>query len=54
MNKELIITLAKVAIIAVAVLASPPAGRIDDKSNDLKQRILALAQNLSANDCPLR
>lgn len=50
MNKELIITLAKVAIIAVAVLVgSPSTGHSEDKSSDLKQRILAQAQSLSAD-----
>jgi len=51
MNKEIIITLAKVAIIAAAVLcACPSSGRAEDKANDLKQRILTQAQNAGPDD----
>lgn len=51
MNKEIIITLAKVAIIAVAVLlASTSIGHAEDKAGDLKQRILTLAQNAGPDD----
>jgi hypothetical protein len=51
MNKEIIITLAKIAIIAAAVLfACPSASRADDKANELKQRILAQAQSMGPDD----
>src|ERR1044072_5169804 len=51
MNKEIIITLAKVAIIAAAVFfACPLSGRAEDKTNDLKQRLLTQAQNAGPDD----
>ncbi len=51
MNKEIAIALAKLAIIAAAVLlASASVVHAQDKSNELKQRILAQAQNLGADD----
>jgi hypothetical protein len=51
MNKEIIITLVKVAIIAAAVLfASPSASRAEDKTNELKQRILSQAQSMGPDD----
>jgi hypothetical protein len=50
MNKEIVIALAKVGIIAAAVfLASASTGHSEDKSNELKQRILAQAQAMSAD-----
>ncbi|MFL6590033.1 MAG: hypothetical protein ACJ8M4_07665 [Chthoniobacterales bacterium] len=51
MNKEIVITLAKVAILTGAVLfACPSASRGEDKANELKQRILSQAQNVSPDD----
>jgi hypothetical protein len=51
MNKEITIALAKVIIIAVAVLlASPSRGRAQDKTTELKQRILAQAQSVGPDD----
>ena len=51
MNKEIIITLAKVAIIAGAViLATTASSHAEDKANDLKQRVLAQAQNAGPDD----
>src|SRR5438477_3035619 len=51
MNKEIIITLVKVAIIAAAVLfACPSASRAEDKTNELKQRILSQAQSMGPDD----
>jgi hypothetical protein len=51
MNKEIIIALTKVAIIAGAVLLACPArSHAQDKSNDIKQRILAQAQSMTAED----
>jgi hypothetical protein len=51
MNKEIIITLAKVGIIAGAVLlATASASHAEDKANDLKQRILAQAQSVGPDD----
>ena len=51
MNKEIIIALAKAAIIAAAVLlAAPSNSHAQDKTNDLKQRILAQAQSMTADD----
>jgi len=51
MNKEITIALTKLAIIAAAVLlASASIGHAQNKSDELKQRILAQAQNLGADD----
>ena len=51
MNKEIAIALSKIAIIAGAVLlASATMGRAEDKTTDLKQRILSQAQSLGADD----
>src|SRR2546423_9512738 len=51
MNKEIIIALAKVAIIGAAVLlACPSNSNGQDKANEVKQRILAQAQSLGPDD----
>jgi hypothetical protein len=51
MNKEIAIALSKIAIIAAAVLlASASISRSQNKSDDLKQRILAQAQSLSGDE----
>lgn len=51
MNKEITIAISKIAIIAAAVLlASASIGHAEDKPAELKQRILAQAQNLSDGD----
>src|SRR5256885_12571772 len=51
MNKEIIIALAKVAIIGAAVLlACPSNSRAQDKPNEVKQRILTQAQSLGPDD----
>jgi hypothetical protein len=51
MNKEIIITLAKVAIVAGAVLlAATSSSHGEDKANDLKQRVLTQAQNAGPDD----
>jgi hypothetical protein len=51
MNKEIAIALAKIAIIAAAVLAtSASIGHSENKSDDMKQRVLAQAQSLSGDD----
>lgn len=51
MNKEITIALSKIAIIAAAVLlASASISHSQNKSDDLKQRILAQAQSLSGED----
>lgn len=51
MNKELVIALAKVGIIAISILlACPSTGHTQDKSSELKQRVLAQAQGMSADD----
>jgi hypothetical protein len=51
MNKEITIAIAKIVIIATAVLvASASVGHSQNKSDDLKQRILAQAQSLSGDD----
>jgi hypothetical protein len=51
MNKEITIAIAKITIIAGAVLlASASIGHAEDKPAELKQRILAQAQNLSDGD----
>ena len=51
MNKEIAIALGKIAIIAAAVLlASTSISRSENKSDDLKQRILAQAQSLSGDE----
>ena len=51
MNKEIIIAFAKVAIIAGAVLlATSPSSHAEDKTNDLKQRILTQAQSCGPDD----
>jgi hypothetical protein len=51
MNKEITIALGKIAIIAAAVLlASASIGRSQNKSDDLKQRILTQAQSLSGDE----
>lgn len=51
MNKDIIIAFAKAAIIAVAVLLGcPSTGHSQDKSSDLKQRILTQAQSLGPDD----
>lgn len=51
MNKEITIALAKIGIIAAAILlASISVGHAEDKTSDLKQRILTQAQSLSPDD----
>ena len=51
MNKEIIIALAKVAIIAGATLmACPSSSHGQDKTNELKQRLLTQAQNSGPDD----
>lgn len=50
MNKEIIIALAKVAIIAAAVLACPSNSHAQDKADQVKQRILTQAQSLGPDD----
>jgi hypothetical protein len=51
MNKEIIIALAKVAIIAAAVLlACPSNSHAEDKPDEVKQRILNQAQSLGPDD----
>jgi len=51
MNKEIIIALAKVAIIGASVLlACPSNSHGQDKVNEVKQRILTQAQNLGPDD----
>src|SRR3954470_55553 len=51
MNKEIIITLAKVGIVAGAVLlATSSSSHGEDKSTELKQRILAQAQSVGPDD----
>lgn len=51
MNKEIIIAVAKIAIVAAAVLlACPSNSHAQDKPNELKQRILAQAQGMTADD----
>jgi hypothetical protein len=51
MNKEIAIALSKIAIIAAAVLlASASISRSQNKSDDLKQRILSQAQSLSGDE----
>jgi hypothetical protein len=51
MNKEITIALTKLAIIAAAVLlASASIGHAQNKPDELKQRILAQAQTLGADD----
>lgn len=51
MNKEIIIAVAKVAIIAAAVLlACPSSSHAQDKANEIKQRILAQAHSMTADD----
>lgn len=51
MNKEITIAITKVAIIGAAVLlASASVGRSENKSDDLKQRILGQAQSLGDGD----
>ena len=51
MNKEITITIAKVAIIAAAVLlASALNGHAQNKADELKQRILTQAQGLSGDE----
>ena len=51
MNKEIIIAFAKVAIIAGAVLlATSSNSHAEDKTNDLKQRVLTQAQNTGPDD----
>jgi hypothetical protein len=51
MNKEITIALSKIAIIAAAVLlASASVSRSQNKSDDLKQRILSQAQSLSGEE----
>jgi hypothetical protein len=51
MNKEITITLAKIGIIAAAVLlASSSISRAQNKPDELKQRILAVAQTLGPDD----
>jgi hypothetical protein len=51
MNKEITIAIAKITIIAVAVLlASASIGHGEDKPAELKQQILAQAQSLSEGD----
>jgi hypothetical protein len=50
MNKEIAIALSKIAIIGAAVLfASASVGHSQNKSDDLKQQILAHAQGLTAD-----
>lgn len=50
MNKELTIALTKIGIIGAAVLLASTAARAQNKPDELKQRILAQAQDLSADD----
>lgn len=51
MNKELLIALAKIAIIGTAVLlACPSNSHGEDKGNEVKQHILAQAQTLGPDD----
>src|SRR5437764_6143186 len=51
MNKEIIIVLAKVAIIGAALLlACPSSSHGQDKANEVKQRILTQAQSLGPDD----
>jgi hypothetical protein len=51
MNKEITIAIAKITIVAAAVLlASASIGRSENKADELKQRILAQAQSLSDAD----
>src|SRR6476469_8211251 len=51
MNKEIIIALAKVAIIGAAVLlACPSNSHAQDKANEVKQRILSQAQGMVPDD----
>lgn len=51
MNKEIIIAFAKIAIIAGAVLmACPTSGHAEDKTAELKQRILTQAQSTGPDD----
>jgi flagellar hook-associated protein FlgK len=51
MNKEITIAVAKITIIALAVLlAAASIGHAGDKPDELKQRILAQAQSLSDGD----
>jgi hypothetical protein len=51
MNKEIAIAITKIAIVAVAVLlASASVGHSQNKSDELKQRVLAQAQSVGADD----
>jgi hypothetical protein len=51
MNKEITIAIAKVAILATAVLlAAASIGHSENKPDDLKQRILTQAQSLSGDE----
>jgi hypothetical protein len=51
MNKEITIAISKIAIIAAAVLlATASVSRSENKSDDLKQRILSQAQSLGDGD----
>ena len=51
MNKEIIIALAKVAIVAGAVLlATSSSSHAEDKGSELKQRILSQAQSTGPDD----
>jgi hypothetical protein len=51
MNKEILIAITKVAIIAGAVLvATSSSSHAEDKANELKQRILTQAQNAAPDD----
>ena len=51
MNKQIIIALAKVTVLAAAVLLPhPSSGRAEDKTDALKQRILAQAQSVGPDD----